>query len=68
MENTELRKVVLHPGNTTIRMVDLKIGDVFELYEPDGKLVGKYIAESDGYVSDGVSEVVAKPAEETTAN
>jgi hypothetical protein len=38
----------------SIPFAELEDGAVFKLYEPDGTLVGEYLAKSDPYVDNGV--------------
>ena len=52
-----LRKILLDDG-TKILMENLKVGDIFEIYEPDGEQVGdKWIATSDGYIENEIGIV-----------
>ena len=57
-----LRTIKRCKDNETVRMVDLKKGDIFEMYEPDGILVGKFVAFNDGFLNeDGIGTVEVEP-------
>jgi hypothetical protein len=48
------RNVIKHneSGDSTVDMMDLKIGDKFTITEPDGTYVGAYIADDSPYYND----------------
>jgi hypothetical protein len=62
----ELRKVERIVGDKVevVRMIDLKAGDVFRLYEADDELLGTFRATEDAFLDHkGVAGLIADPVQ-----
>lgn len=58
---TILRTVVRVKDNQIIEMEDIKSGEYFDLFEHDGELVGRYVADSDGHINEqGIGAVICR--------
>lgn len=57
---SEVRKFVKADG-TEVDVLNLQTGDVFDIFEVDGELIGTFQATSPGFLHEGVPAIAATP-------